>query len=149
MKNLLIVTICINLLFACEDSTNNSISNLESASSPNLDNTPLIRSEAVSSLTEASRIKIKIAEKVATGIELSEMDNGKHGLSSEDDYASNTVQRIQVSDGEITLYFKSTFDELDDKTVIITPQMKGKRALTWNCLGGSLPQKYRPTACRK
>ena len=65
------------------------------------------------------------------------------------------IKRIQVEhQGKITITYKAgadaDFDEIAGYTILLagTPTNDGAR-LSWDCVGGTMPDEYRPTSCKK
>lgn len=107
----------------------------------------VIRAKVSSALTEVSALKVEIAEMIAMGIELSDIDNGQHGLLSEYDYATDTIDKIQVKDGVITIFLHVTENYRYGETVVIKPDVRSSGDIIWSCSEGNLSHKYRPASC--
>lgn len=50
--------------------------------------------------------------------------------------------------GVITVTFTQSNSTLAGKTIVLTPTIVGGVGLEWDCRGGTLSPRYRPTACR-
>lgn len=70
-------------------------------------------------------------------------DNAAAGLSST--ITGNAVKSIIVSGNQITITYNSRVIDNDD---LILTANSTPGAIQWNCLGGSVADKYRPVSCR-
>lgn len=60
--------------------------------------------------------------------------------------ATSNVSSIVIgTDGIITISYTAAVGGF---TMILTPNLTANRDITWDCTGGSLPIKYRPSSCR-
>ena len=60
--------------------------------------------------------------------------------------ATENVSSITIADqGVITIRFTSA---AGGGTIVLTPSLSTTGDLTWNCLGGTLIENYRPASCR-
>ena len=71
--------------------------------------------------------------------------NSSAGLANT--ISSTYVSSVQVgSSGAITVTFTAP-SQINGRTIIFTPST-GNGAISWNCTGGTLEDKYRPANCR-
>ncbi|WP_417071390.1 pilin [Niveibacterium terrae] len=74
-------------------------------------------------------------------------NNDSVGVASAASVSGQAVRSIQVgSSGVITVTFKSLIDPANN-VLTLTPTAAGG-TVAWDCKGGSLSAKYRPTNCR-
>jgi type IV pilus assembly protein PilA len=79
------------------------------------------------------------------------VSNTEAGLSTAADYTSDYVSSMDVAaKGVITITFKQlSANVAAGQTITFVPAADSKTgAITWNCTGGTLLQKYRPAKCR-
>ena len=58
------------------------------------------------------------------------------------------VSRIQVTDDGFELTLRSDDASLDEKTIVVGAYQSDAGGIEWQCLGGTLGEKYRPAKCR-
>jgi type IV pilus assembly protein PilA len=74
------------------------------------------------------------------------IDNADAGLATPNSIISGSVASITVNQSLITIAYKANVDPVNNTlTLKATPQGGG---ITWDCTGGSVPAKYRPSNCR-
>lgn len=102
-----------------------------------------IRSRVTEGLSLASSAKLAVAETATINNELP-IDQASTGYTSP--AATNNVASIVIgANGVITI----TYTPLaGNGTLVLTPTMLPTGDFTWDCKGGSLLIKYRPTSCR-
>ena len=72
--------------------------------------------------------------------------NGAAGLPGSQSIRGNSVDNVNVSaSGTITVTFSGA--PIAASTIIVTPTTTNG-AVSWNCTGGTLLDKYRPSNCR-
>jgi type IV pilus assembly protein PilA len=64
-------------------------------------------------------------------------------IFSKSDAATGAYQK----NGSLVLTMLPNTEEVAQETLILLPKIDGKR-LVWDCTGGTVKQKYRPSACR-
>lgn len=72
-------------------------------------------------------------------------DNSRAGLAESTDITGNAVKSVAVVDGKITVTYDSKVT--DDATLELSPTTTAG-SITWECSGGSVLPKYRPSRCR-
>ncbi|MEO1924574.1 MAG: pilin [Gammaproteobacteria bacterium] len=74
-------------------------------------------------------------------------NNIEVGLPDPVDIAGNSVTSITVgSNGIVTILYNAKVDSSLTKNIILTPVVS-EGSIMWSC-SGSVPSKYRPSACR-
>ena len=107
-----------------------------------------VRAEVLSGSYAASGVKLHIAEALATGAEVEDLDNGYGGIQSAEEYESSVIEKIVVNDGVITLFFKNRSLGYGPQTIVYVPMVEGDSISYWDCSGGTLTHKYRPAQCK-
>jgi type IV pilus assembly protein PilA len=107
-----------------------------------------IRAKVTEGLSLATSAKTAVSEFFASNGSLP-ATNASAGLSSSTSISGNDVGSVAVgSDGVVTVTFSSTSSEIDNSTLVLTPNT-GTGAVTWTCKeDGNLLAKYRPSTCR-
>jgi len=65
-----------------------------------------------------------------------------------DTLESGPVKRIRVIDEGFELTLRSDNEQLNDATVVVAAFATDDGGISWSCIDGSLPAKYRPPHCR-
>ena len=71
--------------------------------------------------------------------------NGAAGLATATDINGNSVSSVAVSNGQITVTYKDNVQ--NNGTIVLSPTAT-IGGVTWNCKGGDLNAKFRPSECR-
>jgi len=105
---------------------------------------PTVRSQITEGLSIASASKTAVSEYFARTGELPS-SNEQSGIAAAEEIQGIWTKSVSVGDrGVITV----TFVEIcDNHTIIIAPSTQRGR-VSWDCRGGTLPNKYRPSSCR-
>ncbi|HEC20369.1 MAG TPA: prepilin-type N-terminal cleavage/methylation domain-containing protein [Gammaproteobacteria bacterium] len=74
-------------------------------------------------------------------------DNTTAGLTRPASITANRVTSIDVTNNVITITFSNNLSAPPNNTLILTAA-NSNGSLTWDCTGGTLPDKYRPANCR-
>ncbi len=73
--------------------------------------------------------------------------NAEAGVASSASITGNNVSSVQVtSSGNISIVYSGA-GELNDKTIIMVPTTD-TGSIMWDCTGGDMPGKFRPSSCR-
>lgn len=106
-----------------------------------------IRAKVTEGLSLASAGKTAVSEFFASNGRLPE-SNASAGLSEAASINGNDVGAVKVgADGVIEVTFSSGTEAINASTIILTPTT-ADGAVTWDCRGGNLEPKYRPSSCR-
>ena len=106
-----------------------------------------IRAKVTEGLSLASAGKTAVSEYFSANGGLP-TTNTAAGMAPEDDISGNSVDKVNVGgggNGVITVTF-STLTILN-QTLTLAPSTSGGKVV-WNCTGGNLEGKYRPSSCR-
>ncbi len=110
----------------------------------------VIRAKVTEGLSLASAAKLAVAETHASAGAFP-ADNNAAGLAPATDIIGNSVASVTVgAAGLITILYNSTLGgnpTANATTVFLTPTA-GAGSVTWSCIGGTTPDKYRPANCR-
>ncbi len=74
-------------------------------------------------------------------------DNTAAGLVEPSSISSNKITSVDVTNNTITISFHNTISAAPNNTLILTAN-DNNGSLSWDCTGGALPGKFRPTNCR-
>ena len=73
-------------------------------------------------------------------------NNTQAGMADEEAISGNSVDKVTVAtDGIITVTFSTK--PIETKTITLQPRTTGGKVV-WDCTGGDLEPKYRPSSCR-
>jgi type IV pilus assembly protein PilA len=63
----------------------------------------------------------------------------------------HTESLVLNEDGSITATMKtsSTHKKIAGKTLILKPHLQDEKIVSWDCYGGTIDNKYRPSSCVK
>jgi len=103
-----------------------------------------IRANVSEGLSVAAAAKTGVSEFFATTGNLP-ADNSEAGVATEEDINGNAVDKVTINAGVITIDY--SLDSIEDETIELSPVTAGG-AISWNCTGGTLIGKYRPSSCR-
>ena len=104
-----------------------------------------IRAKVTEGLSLASGGKTSVAEFFASNGALP-VTNAEAGMSPAGDISGNSVESVEVgANGVIEVTFSSP--PINNSTLTLAPTTSGGK-LTWDCTGGTLIPKYRPSSCR-
>ncbi|WP_028079845.1 pilin [Solimonas soli] len=74
--------------------------------------------------------------------------NASAGLASPSSITGSYVQSVNVTGGDVTITFGNKANaRINGKTLLLSASTTGG-SITWECTGGDLDSKYRPTVCR-
>ena len=104
-----------------------------------------IRAKVTEGLSLASAGKTAVSEYFSANGELPDT-NTAAGMATKEDISGNSVDNVEVStNGLITVIFSAK--SIVGKKITLAPTTsKGK--IVWDCRGGDLDGKYRPSSCR-
>ena len=113
-----------------------------------------VRARVTEGLGLASGLKALVGENAASG--QADLSIGASGPGIDGEAATDNVTSVAVAadSGEITVTYTA---RAGDGTIILTPKSGGNAlvagtipdsTLTWDCTGGDLEQKSRPSECR-
>ena len=74
-------------------------------------------------------------------------DNATAGLSNAASYSTSHLSQVSVTNNVITITFNARMEAAPNNILILTAT-DADGSLTWDCTGGTLPDKYRPANCR-
>ena len=104
-----------------------------------------VRARVTEGLSLASAAKTAISEYYATNGTLP-TSNSQAGIAAAASITGNNVSGVAVTaSGSIQVTFSG--NPIDTNTMSLTATTNGG-AIAWNCSGGDLPSKYRPSSCR-
>jgi type IV pilus assembly protein PilA len=106
-----------------------------------------IRAKVTEGLSLASAGKTAVSEFFASNGSLP-VSNASAGLSASTSIKGNEVSSVEVTvSSAIEVTFSSNTADLNASTILLTPTT-ANGAVTWDCRGGTLQPKYRPSSCR-
>ena len=104
-----------------------------------------IRAKVTEGLSLASAGKTAISEYFASNGTIP-TNNTQAGMALPDEISGNSVDNVTVgANGVITVDFSTT--QIANSTLTFTPATAAGKVV-WNCTGGNLEGKYRPSSCR-
>ena len=106
-----------------------------------------IRAKVTEGLSLASAGKTAVSEYFSANGTLP-TDNTAAGMAEEEAISGNAVDKVAVGadgDGIITVTFSTKTSEA--QTITLSPATTGGKVV-WDCTGGNLEGKYRPSSCR-
>lgn len=74
-------------------------------------------------------------------------NNTVAGLIRPASITANRVNQIDITGNVITIQFSNTLSPAPDNTLVLTAA-DANGSLIWDCTGGTIPDKYRPSNCR-
>ena len=104
-----------------------------------------VRAKVTEGLSLASAGKTAVSEYFASNGTLPD-NNDQAGMAPADEISGNSVRSVTVEAGGVITVVFST-NPIPDATIQLTPQTTGGRVV-WDCTGGDLLNKYRPSSCR-
>ena len=104
-----------------------------------------IRAKVTEGLSLAGAGKTAVSEYFSANGTLP-ADNSTAGMADPDQISGNSVDNVTVTtDGLITVVFSAA--TITGKTITLAPTTSDGKVV-WNCSGGDLEDKYRPSSCR-
>lgn len=103
-----------------------------------------IRARVTEGLSLASGGKTSVAEYFASNGTFP-ANNDAAGMALSGDISGNSVQSVNVNAGVIEVTFSG--NPIANSTLFLTPTTNNGQ-VTWDCTGGDLEPKYRPSSCR-
>ena len=111
-----------------------------------------IRSKVSEGLNLAGAAKLAVSETYDTKGYYPVTTNESYGLPQDISIAGNYVLSVAAAGGTgiITITYKASGvgAGADSADIIMTPNTSSPGAMGWDCLGGSMPAKFRPATCR-
>jgi Tfp pilus assembly major pilin PilA len=107
-----------------------------------------VRAQMTSGVYAAETLKLQIAESLAAGAKVEDIDNGFEGIKQPQGYATSVIEKMVVNDGVITVFFRNTSLGYGPQTIVYVPMFDGQRITYWDCTGGTVAKKYRPARCK-
>ena len=104
-----------------------------------------IRARVTEGLSLASGAKTAVAEYYSTNGTLP-ADNPTAGMAAAKSISGNSVRQVEFKNKEIEVTF-SGGKEINNKMLFLKPDTTGGK-IVWDCKGGNLEGKYRPSSCR-
>ncbi|WP_168204246.1 pilin [Aliikangiella coralliicola] len=108
-----------------------------------------IRAKVNETLQPVESLKSRISSQIISGKAISTIDGNAEGIGPLGAYTNNMIQSVSVKDAIITVTFMFNMEHpsLSDKTLILVPEERGGHVI-WNCTGGTLEPKHKPSYCR-
>jgi len=104
-----------------------------------------VRAQVTEGLSLASAAKTAVSEFYATNGDLP-ASNGSAGIAGSESISGNHVDNVNInSGGSIVVDFSA--NAISGDSIILNPTTAGGR-VAWDCTGGTLDDKYRPSSCR-
>ena len=104
-----------------------------------------IRAKVTEGLSLAGAGKTAVSEYFSANGTLP-ADNATAGMAAPDEISGNSVDNVTVTtDGLITVVFSAS--TITGDTITLAPLTSAGKVV-WNCSGGTLEAKYRPSSCR-
>ncbi len=104
-----------------------------------------IRAKVTEGLSLASAGKTAVSEYFSANGALPD-SNLKAGMAPPNDISGNSVDNVTVTtDGLITVVFSAP--TIKTKSITLKPKTSAGK-IVWDCTGGTLEGKYRPSSCR-
>ena len=104
-----------------------------------------IRAKVTEGLSLASAGKTAISEYFASNGTIP-TNNTQAGMADSADISGNSVDSVEVgTNGVISVTFSTV--QIAASTLLLSPATSGGKVV-WNCTGGDLEGKYRPSSCR-
>ena len=111
-----------------------------------------IRSKVSEGLNLAGAAKLAVSETYDTKGRWPVTTNTSYGLPLAVSIAGNYVLSVSANggDGVITITYKASGvgSGADSATIVMNPNTSSPGAMGWDCLGGTMPAKFRPATCR-
>ena len=105
-----------------------------------------VRSRVTEGLSLASAAKTSVSEYFSSN-NAYPPTNASAGLPTAASINGNSVTSVAVVNGLITITFNATIPPAAGVTLTLSPTTAAG-AIKWNCTGGTLLAKYRPSSCR-
>jgi len=105
-----------------------------------------VRSRVTEGLSLASAAKTSVSEFFSSNNTFP-TNNASAGLPASASISGNSVTSVAVANGLITVTYNSTIPPSSGQTLTLSPTTAAG-AISWNCTGGTLQAKYRPSSCR-
>ena len=106
-----------------------------------------IRAKVSEGLGLASAGKTAVSEFFATNATLPST-NASAGMPPATSITGNNGSSVEVgSGGVMTITYSAAGGALDGGNILLTPNTAGGR-VAWDCTGGGLDDRYRPSSCR-
>ena len=103
-----------------------------------------IRAKVTEGLSLAASGKTGVAEYFASTGNLP-ANNDEAGMGTSTDISGNSVQSVTIASGVIEVIFSAS--PIGSSTLQLSPTTSGGK-IVWDCTGGNLLAKYRPSSCR-
>ncbi len=105
-----------------------------------------IRAKVTEGLSLASAAKTSISEFFASNGSFP-TSNASAGLAAAASIKGNSVGSVSVGNSGVVTVTFSGDATIAGKTILLTPT-NNSGAIAWDCTGGTLAAKYRPSSCR-
>ncbi len=70
------------------------------------------------------------------------------GLAAANQIKGSSVDSLTVTDGVITVVFNNKVAAAGKNSLVLTPSVAKEGSITWDCHGGTLDGRLRPSECR-
>jgi type IV pilus assembly protein PilA len=104
-----------------------------------------VRAKVTEGLSLASAGKTAVSEYFSANGELPD-DNTEAGMADPEAIAGNSVDSVTVAAGGVITVAFST-EPIPGQTILLSPETADGKVV-WDCTGGTLEGKYRPSSCR-
>jgi type IV pilus assembly protein PilA len=104
------------------------------------------RSHVSEGLSLAGAAKLAVTEYYSDNNKMP-ANNPAAGLATSTDIKGNSVDKVEVVDGVITITYNSKVDVTPNNTIVMTPTVNSG-SVSWSCRAGTVLDKYRPSVCR-
>ncbi|QIP48125.1 Pilin [Kingella kingae] len=106
-----------------------------------------VRSRVAEGLSLAGGAKTSVAEYYASHNQFP-ANNVTAGLATANQIKGSSVDSLTVVDGVITVVFNNKVAAAGKNSLVLTPSVAKEGSITWDCHGGSLDGRLRPSECR-
>ncbi|WP_196140863.1 pilin [Aliikangiella sp. G2MR2-5] len=108
-----------------------------------------VRSQTSMVIHEASALKNLVSELAVSGVTLDEINNGSNQIGSATDYASDYIDYIEVTRGEISVGIggPKAKEAIRGSVIKLAPETTAS-GIEWSCSGIDIEPKYLPAECR-
>lgn len=106
-----------------------------------------LRARVSEGLSLAGGAKASVAEYYASHNQFP-ANNVTAGLATANQIKGSSVHSLTVTDGVITVVFNNKVAAAGKNSLVLTPNVAQEGSITWDCHGGSLDGRLRPSECR-
>lgn len=106
-----------------------------------------VRSRVAEGLSLAGGAKTSVAEYYSSHNQFP-ANNVTAGLATANQIKGSSVDSLTVVDGVITVVFNNKVAAAGKNSLVLTPSVAKEGSITWDCHGGTLDGRLRPSECR-